>query len=371
MRARIGVVGAGWWSQGWHLPQLARNPRAVISAIVDPSTALRSTLNPEMEQLGELGDRYGCPTYSAVEEMLASATLEGVLVASDHASHFDVCRAAIEHGAHVLCEKPMTTSPQQAWELADMMRSRPDQYFGVNTTANWRRQCVLAHDLICNEKRIGNIEHMSCYMGSPLLWLFDNAENANWCQPSGDMLGNGFGWGQMSHIIAWALRVTNLTPTEVFASMRHSERSGADLYDTALIRCVENDATIVVQGAATLPGENPVSQKRIENRVFGDEGYLEFSGNDLTPGSGDLVVRRHDGECVTHAGFEFENYEEGGVGPESLQAFVDVCAGERPLDAWNGSDAETGAKVVSCIEAMYRSASDPAGSFVKVHSGLS
>ena len=195
----------------------------MISAIVDPSTALRSTLNPEMEQLGELGDRYGCPTYSTVEEMLASATLEGVLVASDHASHFDVCRAAIEHGAHVLCEKPMTTSPQQAWELADMMRSRPDQYFGVNTTANWRRQCVLADDLICNEKRIGNIEHMSCYMGSPLPWLFDNVYR-ELVPTQRRHARQWFRWGQMSPC-RWALPVANLTPTKPSPACA-PERSG-------------------------------------------------------------------------------------------------------------------------------------------------
>ena len=32
--ANIVLVGAGWWSQGWHLPQLARNEKVTISAIV-------------------------------------------------------------------------------------------------------------------------------------------------------------------------------------------------------------------------------------------------------------------------------------------------------------------------------------------------
>ena len=32
--ARIAVIGAAWWSQGWHLPQLQRNPDAEIAAIM-------------------------------------------------------------------------------------------------------------------------------------------------------------------------------------------------------------------------------------------------------------------------------------------------------------------------------------------------
>jgi hypothetical protein len=35
--ARIAVIGAAWWSQGWHLPQLERNPDAVIAGIMQVS----------------------------------------------------------------------------------------------------------------------------------------------------------------------------------------------------------------------------------------------------------------------------------------------------------------------------------------------
>ena len=32
--ANIVLIGAGWWSQGWHLPHLDRNEKVNISAIV-------------------------------------------------------------------------------------------------------------------------------------------------------------------------------------------------------------------------------------------------------------------------------------------------------------------------------------------------
>ena len=86
-------------------------------------------------------------------------------------------------------------------------------------------------------------------------------------------------------------------------------------------------------------------QKRIENKIYGDQGFLEYSGYDLSPDSGALVLRRHDGEDETFEGFEFENYDAGGVGPESLQAFVDVCAGhELPRSrAWSCASARAAA----------------------------
>ena len=35
--ARIAVIGAAWWSQGWHIPQLHRNPNAELVAIMQRS----------------------------------------------------------------------------------------------------------------------------------------------------------------------------------------------------------------------------------------------------------------------------------------------------------------------------------------------
>jgi hypothetical protein len=41
-------------------------------------------------------------------------------------------------------------------------------------------------------------------MGSALLWIFDDVNCRDWNQPSTDkMIGNGFGWGQITHLLAW------------------------------------------------------------------------------------------------------------------------------------------------------------------------
>ena len=76
------------------------------------------------------------------------------------------------------------------------------------------------------------------------------------------------------------------------------------------------------------------------------------------------MAHRHDGTSeLLHPTFHFENYEAEGLGPESLLAFVDVCNGG---GGWVGCDGRVGARTVATIEAMYRSAADPAGSFVDV-----
>jgi predicted dehydrogenase len=305
-----------------------------------------------MEQLPELGKRYGCPTFANIDDAIAAGIeADGCIVASSHASHFSIGMRALQAGLHVLMEKPMTTDPAEAAALAEAAGTS-GRWFAVNNTANWRDNSVRAADLV-RAGAVGKVRHATCHMGSPLKWLFDDPENENWVRPTGTMRGNGFGWGQLSHSLAWTLRVTALQPERVACMMTFSPLTGADLYDAATVRCTDG-ATLCVSGAATVPGQNPGTAKQIENRVYGDEGLLEYSGDDMDPSSGALRLRRHDGADETHAGFEFEDVEAGGLGPASLRAFVDACRGDD--DARNGCDAAVGERVVAVIDAMYRSA---------------
>jgi len=321
-----------------------------------------------MQSLSELGEAYGVPTFKTADELLRNTCnpdsydsvdnptmldIDGVLIASSHTSHHEVGMAAIEKGLHVFCEKPMTCCPKEAKELhaAAQTAKANGKIFMVNNTANWRENTQRAYTMV-KDGRIGEVQHATCYMGSALLWLFDNPENVNWTQPSGTMVGNGFGWGQLSHSLAWIYKVTGLKPKEVFAFMTYSEKSSADMYDAAVVRCT-NGATISIQGVATMPGQNPETSKQIDNKVFGTEGFLTYSGDDLKHDASGLVFRRHDGDEEYHPGFYFENYDAGGNGPESLLAFVDGCRG---APYFNGCDEEVGLTTVLTLDAMYRSA---------------
>jgi hypothetical protein len=51
-----------------------------------------------------------------------------------------------------------------------------------------------------------------CCRYSPLMFLFDDPANDGWVKATGDMLqpdgsGNGFGYGQLSHLLGWVIKV--------------------------------------------------------------------------------------------------------------------------------------------------------------------
>jgi predicted dehydrogenase len=53
-------------------------------------------------------------------ELLEDSTLDAVHVLTPNALHYPICRAALEAGKHVLCEKPFTVSMEQAHELVEL-----------------------------------------------------------------------------------------------------------------------------------------------------------------------------------------------------------------------------------------------------------
>lgn len=366
-RARIAVLGAGWWSQGWHLPHLSRNPEVTIAAIVEPNPNPRSAINA-LETVKALGNRYCAPTFASLDEALAaSLDLDGLLVCTSHASHFELGIKGLDAGLHILMEKPMTTDVEEGRKLASAAASAHQGRqlaFMINNTANFRQQCKAGSELVRERRRVGDVQHVQCTMHSALLWLFDNPANVGWTQLSGKMLGNGFAWGQLSHLLAFVFQVTGLVPTKVFAHMSFSQASGGDLSDSVVIIC-EGGASISLSGSCAVPGDAHGADanlgKYVGMRVFGSEGMLAYEGYDQTPKSGSMQLTRRSGhidqadeEVLRSAStFAFENYDQEGLGPESLLAFVDACLGR---EHFVGASAETGLAVVRTIDAMYRSA---------------
>ena len=62
------------------------------------------------------------------------------------------------------------------------------------------------------------------------------------------MVGNGFGWGQLSHVLAWVLHVAGLEPLDVTATTHTSDRCAPSLGPRTL--ALPGDARGAVAGRA-------------------------------------------------------------------------------------------------------------------------
>src|SRR5260221_4756138 len=104
----LGVIGAGSWAFASALPHFPHRREEVEFAAVSRQGAgslekLRSDWNFE----------FASEDYRDV----IAAGVDICLVSSPTANHYEHALAALEAGAHVLVEKPVTIEPAHAWEL--------------------------------------------------------------------------------------------------------------------------------------------------------------------------------------------------------------------------------------------------------------
>src|SRR6266568_6255531 len=107
-KLKVGLVGLGEIAQIIHLPLLQdHSDRFEIAAICDIS----------QELLSALGERYTVPAehrYTDYNDMASQGDLDAVLVLNSDEYHTDSALAALQHGKHVLIEKPMCLTRQEA-----------------------------------------------------------------------------------------------------------------------------------------------------------------------------------------------------------------------------------------------------------------
>lgn len=102
---RLGIVGCGRVVEKYHLPALKRSRAWTLAAVCDPSPQRRRWVQSAVP---------GVPTFERPGEMFGAEMLDAVLVATPPTTHFTLSVQALEKGLHVLVEKPMSLSVEEA-----------------------------------------------------------------------------------------------------------------------------------------------------------------------------------------------------------------------------------------------------------------
>lgn len=101
---RIGVVGAG--ALGFHHVRLLRDA---------PGVQLAGFHDERPERASQVAGELGVRSYTSLDELLDD--VEALTIAVPTPAHFEVARAALERGKHLLIEKPIAATLDEADEL--------------------------------------------------------------------------------------------------------------------------------------------------------------------------------------------------------------------------------------------------------------
>ena len=105
----VGVVGYGYWG-----PNLVRNLFEVADTKVVAVSDMRE------DRLKQVSNRY--PSVEVTpdfQRLLENPEIHAIAIATPVSTHYDLALQALQHGKHVMVEKPMTSTSAQALRLID------------------------------------------------------------------------------------------------------------------------------------------------------------------------------------------------------------------------------------------------------------
>jgi predicted dehydrogenase len=333
-KARIAVIGTGWWATDTHIPGLLANPDAELVALCDV----------DAQKVTVAADSYAIERrYTDVPSMLQSEDLDGVIVATNHASHYVVAKPCVEAGLHTLIEKPMTLFAAEARELLEIAYARGCQ-ISLGYNHNYMPYTRRASDLI-GAGKLGAVQYIHGIFNQHIWPMYQGKSSGiGRVHSPGDVYsdpkrsGGGHGHLQMTHLLGMLFFITGLRACTVQARMSNLGLA-VDVINALLIE-FESGALASVGGTGNIPGGH-----KIDLQIYCADGWVDIDESKATAVIHGQDVPREEFTPLPNGGHMDRRYA-------STNNLVDLILGRAP----NGAPGEIGLRVVEVLDAAYRSA---------------
>lgn len=261
-KVRIGVVGTSWWADAMYLPAVSKHPLADVRGVVGGSRPAHTR---------EFAAQWGIPqAYDSLEEMLALEDLDALLVLTSNRSHFSLVMAGLERGLHILCEKPIGMSAQQARQMTEAAERA-----GVITMVSFTYRFMPANRYLkelVETGYIGRPYHLNLrYYGGygrsgAYAWRFDVGESGGGV--SGDLASH---WGDHARWLFGEIHAV----TAVFShTVPRAPRP-----DGAPFEVGEDSAMLMLEFESGATGSIHVSSLAYEPGPFGHRHEMDLHGS--------------------------------------------------------------------------------------------
>ena len=248
---KLGIIGCGGNMQRAHLPRFEADGGIEIVCVSDP----------QKENAEELLDAWGkdAAYYESYNKMIRGEDIEAVVISSPHSLHYEQARLALQKGAHVCCEKPLTISSRHTKGLIALADKRKC-YIQVGYQRHYMREYQHARQLIL-DGAIGEIRGVVGYVtqnwGGARGWRLDP-----------ELSGGGMFMDTGSHLVAVLLWLTGLEPAEVTALLTNAGKQ----VDINTVVSVRFKGSAV--GTINTFGDASTHDERVA--IHGSEGSLVF-----------------------------------------------------------------------------------------------
>lgn len=290
-KLKIGIIGCGSIAKHRHMPEYHANNGTEIAAVCDSNE----------ERASVFGDLYQAKVYTDYKELLANANIDAVSVCTPNYLHAPISIAALNAGKHVLCEKPMATSKEEALEMIEAASNN-----GKKLMIAHNQRFVPAHkkakELIAKGEA-GKIYSFRTAFGhgGPEGWSADG--KASWFFKKEQAFIGAMG-DLGVHKTDLLRYVLGEEFVEVGAFVETSAKEGADVDDTAV--CVLKTESGVIGTLAA--SWSYVSKEDNSTIIYGEKAILRLEDDPVYS----LIVQYANGETVKYELGGIQTNEEGG-----------------------------------------------------------
>ena len=203
-KVRIGVLGTGIIIRDYHLPVLKRHAQAEVVAAANLHAA----------SLERLAEEWGIDrTYTDFGAMASDPEIDAVVIGLPNYLHAPVTVQMLEAGKHVLCEKPMAMSVEQAETMVDASR-RTGRKLMIAHMWRFDREIAWLRDLVAGGS-LGRIVKAK----SHAVWLYDGPPAGSWFVTPGYAGGGALADMGIHSIDTLRYVLGNVQPRRVFATV--------------------------------------------------------------------------------------------------------------------------------------------------------
>ena len=284
-----------------------------------PGVDLAAAVDPDPEARGRVE---ATPGFGVLEEALAAVDCDAVLVASPPPTHHAVAKAALAAGKHVLCEKPLATSLEDAFDLVGVAE-RAQRILMVSQNYRYNAPFRAMQRLVM-EGELGELTSMkiSCRRDTRAQFVPDDFRYS---------MRHPYVLDMSIHHFDLIRAATGRDVHSVYArSWRVPDSEYVHDPAVAALLNLEGGVPVIYQGDWAT--HEPESSWNGDWEIVGEAGRLLWSGSLEDRGAGEVVFERwgQDPHLVEQHDLEFVEREaslqalraaiEGGESPETLAA---------------------------------------------------
>jgi predicted dehydrogenase len=101
-KLKVALIGHGHLGR-WHLDKMCAHPNVIVAGVVEPSEKEQKLIHEKYPSL---------KVVKTLEELLPN--IEAAIIATPTSFHFKIAKTLLENKKHVFCEKPITTTTNEA-----------------------------------------------------------------------------------------------------------------------------------------------------------------------------------------------------------------------------------------------------------------